>query len=250
MSNYASSSYNQPGPTRRTRGTKRKSNRTFPVAPTYITKKQKGFVRVSGYYGRFSGTNDELKFFDVSHGAFTVPITGIVTNAGSIVNIPQGAGESERVGRKCTIKSIHARGQLTLPSTDSAGQTDDVVRIILYHDRQCNGASTSITSILKNDNWRSYVNLSNKNRFRILATQVVAINTTCGRGDIEPGTLDFGSHTVPFTMNKKVNIPMEISNDTGHISGIRSNNINFMFISSAGRIAADFDTRVRFSDGS
>lgn len=247
MSNYASSSYSTPR--MQTRGTKRKSNRTFPVKPTYITKKQKGFVRVSGFYGRFSGINDELKFHDVSHGAFTPLVTGTVTNAGSIVNIPQGNGESDRIGRKCTIKSVHARGQITIPPTEVADECDDIVRIILYQDRQCNGASTNTTSILKSSNWRSYINLSNKDRFRILATQVIAINCHAGRGNATGGVIDFGSYTIPWTMNKKVNINMEISNDDGSLSGIRSNNINFLFISSAGKAEVDFDTRVRFSDG-
>ncbi len=59
-----------------------------------ITKRQKGFVRTSGFYGRFNGngngSNGELKFHDIDFDDTPVAQNGTIGAAGTLLIIPQG----------------------------------------------------------------------------------------------------------------------------------------------------------------
>ena len=70
-----------------------------------------------GYYGRYKavGLPEEKKFFDgeltstavLSAGAIITPSMNLITT---------GTGESNRIGRKCKVVSLHIKGRLILPS--------------------------------------------------------------------------------------------------------------------------------------
>jgi len=205
---------------------------------------KKGYYRKSGYYGRFSGRAGEDKFFDTAL-TFSVDATGEVPATGQLVLIPQGVTESSRVGRKCTITSIYIKGTLIdIPA--AAATAASVTFIYLVQDTQCNGAAAAITDVFVSNNLnRSFVNLSNSSRFKILKKWVIPMVAQSGVSTALNNSVKYIKYF------KRCSIPIEYSSTTGAITEIRSNNLFLC----AGTDAQSDDKhnfegncRVRFSD--
>ncbi len=205
---------------------------------------RRGRMRISGYYGRFNRTpTSEWKFID------QIIIDALLATGGTIAStsingIAQGTSESERIGRKCAIKSIDWKIALQKASSQNT-TADDVARIILYLDKQANGAAPAILDLLETADFQSHYNLSNSNRFRILMDRTTAVNGFAGSGN---GTAnDSHSRTIIQRYHKRCNIPLEFSSTTGTLTEIRSNNIGVLTISRDGTIGLESVIRVRFS---
>ncbi len=210
----------------------------------------RGYTRTSGYYGRYAPTGGELKFHDVDVDDAVIAQNGVIQNTGTINIIAQGTTESTRVGRKCVIKSILWKYNLGLVTSASL-TIKDTVRMIVYLDRQCNGATAAasgITGILLTDDYQSFLNLANSGRFKILYDKTHALNIVGGGGN---GTAnDSAPYHINRTFYKSCNIPLEFNSTAGALTEIRSNNIGIVTFSKEGSVSVlDSKIRLRFSDG-
>lgn len=207
----------------------------------------RGYVRTAGFYGRFArGTGTELKFLDTKRNTgAAIPTAGQIDTA-SLNVIAQGAGESERVGRKCTLKQINIRGVASLASVTNYNATVDRLRFIVYWDKQTNGATAAVTDILETAEIQSFNNLANKNRFRILCDKTMVVGTTGGAAST--GAYVFAEAKTPFQFYKKLNIPLEFDGATGALTEQRSNNIGVLAISDDGNTLLEYNVRVRYAD--
>ncbi len=202
---------------------------------------RKGYDRTGGFYGRFAKAG-ELKFHDVDLDDAVIAAGANVT--ASINLIGQGVTESTRVGRKCTIKSINWRFNILLPTSATVGR-QETVRIILYLDKQANGATAANTDVLESADYQSFNNLSNKSRFRTLMDrQYELVTDSAGDGT----TNDSGVDVINDTFFKKCNIPIEFDATTGAITEIRSNNIGVILLAKNGTATFESKFRLRFSD--
>lgn len=170
--------------------------------------------------------------------------TGEVPATGQLNLIPQGVTESNRVGRKCVVKSIQLKMQLRYtPGANS----DETAFVYLVLDKQCNGAAAAATDVLTSADFeKAMTNLENSDRFVILKKWAISFNPTAGISG------------APVAMNeiveyyKKVNIPIEYDSTaaTGAIGTIRSNNI--FLLAGAGltddTVAVLGTCRLRFQD--
>ncbi len=207
-----------------------------------------GFTRRTGFYGRFSGPGQELKFHDLDIDDATVAAGGTIQTSGTVCVIPQGVTEKQRVGRKCVVRSINWRFQLTTVEQDGVADplNSDTVRVILYLDKQCNGAAAGVTDILEADDYQSFNNLANKTRFRTLMDRTYTLNVKAGGGN---GTAsDWAATVINDTFFKKVNIPIEYDSTTGAITEIKSNNIGVLLLGLQATTSFDSKMRLRFSD--
>ncbi len=216
-----------------------------------LTKRQRGYVRTTGFYGRFNGAtkSNELKFHDIAVADTTIAQGGVIQNSGSINLIAQGTGESERIGRKCNIRSINWRYLLQIPESTAQASTSDTVRVIMYLDMQANGATTEATGldILETSTFQSFNNLANSGRFRILVDRTHDLNAEAAGGN---GTaIETCRKAVSGTFFKKCNIPLEFSSTTGAITEIRSNNLGVLLVSRSGLALFSSQIRLRFADG-
>ncbi len=215
-----------------------------------LTGNQRGHLRVGGYYGRFAHASNghELKFHDVNLDDAVISATGTVTP--SVNLIAQGVTESERVGRRCTIKSIFWRWECNLPAVDAQALPDngDVVRFIMYVDKQANGAAAAVTDILESADHLSFNNLSNSGRFRTLYDYNMVMNYDTLASD-GAGVVSSAFRTYRGKFYKKCNIPLEFDASTGAITEIRSNNIAVLLISRSGKAVFVSKIRLRFNDG-
>ncbi len=227
-----------------------KAQKTSVAARGAVTGAARGYQRTAGFYGRFTGPMPELKFHDLDVDDASVAANGNIAQA-SCNLIAQGVTESQRIGRKCTIKSIGWRFRTQLLPTAVSNATGTVLRVILYLDKQCNGATATVTGILESDDFQSFNNLANKNRFRTLMDRTYDMNATSGSGRGSTDTLAFGENNCTDSYFAKVNLPIEFDSTTGAITEIRSNNIGVLLVTPDGTLMSfTSKMRLRFSDGS
>ncbi len=189
----------------------------------------------------------EVKFHDFTLTNPIVAATGEVFP--SLNLIAQGATESTRIGRKCTIRSIHWRYQVSLPVQDAVAQpaSADSVRIILYQDRQCNGAAAAKTDILETANFQSFTNLTESGRFILWIDKTISMNYA-GMASDGAGVVSQATKFADFAYNKSCEIPLEFDAGEGVIGEIRSNNLGVLQISKLGIAGFTSKIRLRFTD--
>lgn len=210
-----------------------------------------GYLRVGGYYGRFSGTRAELKFHDLDIDDAVIAQNGNITED-SCLTIAEGNGESDRIGRKLTVKTIQWKftvGMLGIASTANPSSSE-VVRVILYLDKQTNGATAAVADILESDDFQAFRNLANSGRFNILMDKTYTVKLFAAAGDGGAAN-DWSGETKAFTFFKSCSIPIEYDNSatTGVITSMRSNNIGVLLVSRDGGLAIfQSKMRIRYSD--
>ncbi len=210
--------------------------------PRYKYKNRRygrGHLRVSGYYGGVAG--QEKKFHD-GNGLFqTISTTGEIST--SMVLIAQGSGESQRIGRKIKLTSMSIRFTILLPNTATTTDTSDIVRLIVVHDKQANGANAAWLDVFESTGWDSYRNLANLGRFNVMLDKRITIHgSMSGNGTtsrMAQGSIHWGWH-------KKLNMVIEYDSTAGAITEIKSNNLLFMFQSRFGTVDVFEKRRMRF----
>ncbi len=201
------------------------------------------FRRHQAKYTDVSGR--ELKFHDVNLDDAVIATTGTVT--ASINLIAQGTTESERDGRKCTISKINWSYNIVLPELDAVATpaNGDTVRVIMFLDKQANGAAATTADVLETTDYQSFKNLSNSSRFLTMYDKVHTINYRTLASD-GAGVVSSGKVTMNGSFYKQCSIPLEFSAATGAITEIRSNNLGVLLISQEGVAAFDSKIRLRF----
>ncbi len=209
---------------------------------------QKGYERVSGFYGRFKPSfGKELKFFD------TEVSTTLNANwqVGNVVStIGRGTGPNQRIGRNFTIRSIQMRYQLIKP----AGLDQATFRILVILDRQTNGATFNGNAIIVDGDafddttWRGYRNLENISRFEILWDKTIDLNAESH----DNALTTIAPTTISGTYYKKVNIKVEMSGtaEVATLSDIKDNSIHVRQCSSnspADNVLFKYTFRIRFT---
>ncbi len=190
------------------------------------------------------GEDDELKFHDVVLSSPGISSTGTITSA-SLVLIAQGTSESERIGRRITIRQINLRYSTSKNGVATSATTSDTARVIIYVDKQCNGATAIVTDVLEDTTFQSFYNLSNSSRFRFLVDKTYDLNCSSGGGTT---VFSFGENVVNDTYSIVCRIPIEYTGTTTAITEIRSNNVGIITISENATSAFNGVARIRFSD--
>ncbi len=214
--------------------------RSYPLRAR--RRQRKPSVKVMGALG-------EMKFHDLDIDDAVVAVNGTIAQV-SCVTIAEGNGENERIGRKLTIKKIMWRYDLNLPTTVTAANTSDSVRVILYQDRQANGATAAVTGILKSNDFQSFNLLANSKRFIILMDRTHHLNSGAGSGQGTTAALSYAEAREDFTFFKDCSIEIEYDSTAtdGTIGTVRSNNIGVLLLGKSGLINFSSKMRLRYSD--
>lgn len=186
-----------------------------------------------------------MKFKDTVVSDTPIPTTMVIQN---LTVIAEGNGESQRVGRKVTIKSVHIKGVMTLIQATDAANTTDKVFGMLVQDTQTNGAAFTALDLIDTDTVVSFRNLANSQRFKILAKKVWTFRA--GGAAPSGAAFVFSQDQKDVNVNKKCNIVMEYDNSatTGVITSVRSNNLYWVTQSSGGFTNSVLTARIRYSD--
>ncbi len=205
-----------------------------------------GYDRTGGFYGRAGETN----FFDTT---VADNAAGLMSGGGELMStslnlLPEGTTESSRYGRKSVVKSLFIKGVLKLPTTTTPADATDRLRIIVYLDKQCNGAAVTSpsTNILTSATMNSFLNKSNTSRFSILKDVTYSMNGMSG-GPASTTTTNYGPVTKFFKLSfPRLNIPIEFSSTTGAITEIRSNNLGVFVGSETAKATLGYTARLNF----
>ena len=186
---------------------------------------QRGFVRTSGLNAaRFQGEGrgPERKFLDstINHPIdFTAEVFGNSDGVTSLVGAAQGAGDSQRVGRRIIVRSIQVRGTFLAVPTTSANFSGTVY-LYLVQDTQCNGANPATTDIFTGtDMGAAMLNIENTQRFRILKKWVVSFNAMAG---VSAAYNNISRHIEWY---KRCHMPVQFTATTGATTSVASNNL-------------------------
>lgn len=112
-------------------------------------------------FQRASGTAKELGYVDLATANYALDTTGSVTQLNVVA---QGAGVTQRVGKKIIMKSLQARGLL---ANNAAAAANDVAFMIVY-DKRPTGALPAVTDILTSASSAAMNNDTNAGRFSII----------------------------------------------------------------------------------
>lgn len=153
-----------------------------------------------------------------------------------------GARATNRIGSNVSIRSV----ELRLFNTVTAGTgVDQVHRVLLMLDRQCNGAGpTDMTDYLTSADVSGMRNLSNRKRFKCLLDKTFTMNASA-----EPGSLRFRKFYIKFRRPLVVEYNQTNAGDLGDIV------TNLMFVATVASQAAGptagamvGTVRIRFTD--
>ncbi len=139
---------------------------------------------------------------------------------------------------------------ILLPNSAAANECTDTVRVIVYVDKQTNGAAAAVLDLLETADWQSFRNISNVGRFTFLMDKFINMNCQAGSGRGVADTLAFGNANRSMQWHKRLNLLIiyDDSAATGAITTMCCNNIGILTISRAGFSAFGSKVRVRYSD--
>lgn len=213
-----------------------------------IKSNQKGYLRKAGNYKRYE-KNGEMKWHDGSETITGgISATGHITMSGTWIPIAQGTTESERIGRKICVKKIMFSIRMWIPSFAAMTNTSDEIRIVLYQDKQCNGATILTNDLLTATDTQAWRKLVNSGRFKFLYDKTVLLETVAAIAIPSSDVIKTGIVAKMVKGYFDVNIPIEYSSTTGAITEIRSNNIGMMMITTAALIDIALSYRIRYTD--
>lgn len=200
----------------------------------------RGFRGIYGGRGQRRRQRAELKTIDNNAFTSNYDTTGTITLINGVI---QGTDFNQRVGRKFMMKSIYCR----IASANNATMpAPTVLRWLLVYDSQTNATLPAITDILNSVSTLSTNNLSNRDRFTILADQTWVPTTQVSDTAAVVNFADFSKYF------KKGSWEVVNGGTAATVGSIQTGGLYFVTVgdTAAGTAAAVavVTTRVRFVD--
>lgn len=203
-----------------------------------------GATRTAGAYMRSLPGSPEKKFLDTV-GAFAASsATGTIVP--SLNLIPQNTTDNGRLANRVIVRNINVYASIRAVASAVAGIGEDIIRVILYIDKQCNGAAATVATasdgVLETAAYDSFRNMDNVQRFHIIKDKFISLDGLAGAASNSANQMRF------FKMSWKGELPVVFSSTTGAITEIQSNNIGILFISQAGGTNFGYTARVKYTE--
>jgi len=200
-----------------------------------------------GFYGAQSRLKRQLqgimerKLVDTASASYALDTTGSVT---LINGCAQGSDFTNRIGRKYSNVAVQLEG-LALLTAVAAGPLK--YRIMLIYDAQPNGALPAITDVLTASTSRAFMNLNNRDRFKVICD----LNDVLGLTDIGANAAAADTTVKNVSVYKKINLETICDGTTAAIGDIQTGSLLLLTIADlAAGAAGSFRgaVRVRFTD--
>lgn len=134
--------------------------------------KQTNERRSSSSYDRSDSCDSgEFKVVD----AYSTITADTSTSVALLNGIAPGTGLDQRVGRQVTMRSVQLK--YAVNPTTSTNIADQIVRVVLVHDKQPNGTACAATDVLQYATVFAPRNVDNRRRFTILYDRTHYINS-------------------------------------------------------------------------
>lgn len=138
-----------------------KRSRTATMKVMVPRRSQRGFLNQTD-----TGRGPEKKNQDLIQ-TLALPLLSAFSTPALINGIGQGTGSNQRIGRKVLLKAIQMR-YTAQSGVIAGGNVPMQNRIIVFYDKQSNGAAPAITDVVVANSFVSPLNLNNSDRFVIL----------------------------------------------------------------------------------
>lgn len=213
-------------------------------------------MRTGGFVGI------ERKFLDteLTTTALTaawVPLNPTGTGATDTLSIPVvGTGESERIGRKYQIHSLYVQGQFQVPALEAAAAPPGDVRcrVIVYWDKQTNGAEAAATDIMDAGgaiDSLAFRNLQFTSRFKVLYDKTIVIRFPNSVNNGAANVFSHGLRLYDWNFYKKFKVPITVLCDgtTANVTSCTDNNLGLAALCSDVTLGPTiaYSARVRFT---
>jgi len=172
--------------------------------------------------------DEEGKVLDTALSSTVVASTGTVMYS-SVVLIPEGSGDGERVGRAVRVQRGMFRGVIYRP--------EYCMRLIFFVDKQCNGAAVSVTDVLETASVHSFMNMSNADRFDVLYDEY-----HYGEGNAYTGYYE------PVDVRLELNLPVQYTGALASIANLSSVNVGCIAVGYDSSCTLEGNFRVVYSD--
>lgn len=184
----------------------------------------------------------EKKVVDTASASYVCDTTGSIT---AISLSAQGTDYTNRIGRKTTNVAVQLQGSIR--PIDAATNTNKS-RVMIIYDTQPNSALPAITDILTASTSNSFMNLNNRDRFRVLVEE----NVTLGALD-NTATQAFAASPTVHNINiyRKIALDTIWQGTTAAIGSVASGALYLVTIGDqAAGLGGSFQgaVRVRFVD--
>lgn len=168
----------------------------------------------------------------------------------NMLEIPQGTGQNERIGRKIVVKHISIKGTISLLntiSTDYPLYSAQIIRVMFVLDKQANGVVANVGDILEDVGTvgtEAFNRLTNKERFVTLKDWRLPLNVLSVTGGA-PNKV-----TRPIEFHTKCNIPVYYGGTAGTFNELKSNAILAFAIKDTAvtNLSTSLMMRVRYVD--
>lgn len=199
-----------------------------------------GYTRTVGAYKRSLPGSVEKKYLDSDISVNADMTGGVISNGLALV--PQGTTDVTRVGNKIVVKNLGIHMQVYQTDQTTAAYQQGQLRLILFIDKQCNGAVAGVTDILKTASILSFRNMDQVDRFIILKDKVYtsALVTT--------NAAHTSAASKYYKINKNVSFPMHFSSTTGAVTEIKSFNPSVLYITNSSTVRIAAASRAKFID--
>ncbi len=206
--------------------------------------------------GGFLGIERKFADFETQDDAFAT--TWAPMEDGTILSVAgvsQGNSESQRLGRKMSILSIHVKAVVKMAAVEANVnvRTDTRGRIALVLDTQTNAAQLTATDVFddgQTDDVLAFRDLQFTSRYKVLWDRPWILKTQ----QMAQGGIDLFAHSDTFTsvmrFNKLFKKPIEVtynSTTTGVIAAITDNSLHIIGISNSTTALLSYQVRIRFT---
>ncbi len=139
------------------------------------------------------------KFLDTSFDVSSIASAGSLSS--SLCLLPQGTGQSERLGIHVDISTLHLKFVAVKLGGGSNASTAGFVRVLALLDHQCNGAMPAVTDILQTAGYLSFHKVTEYSRFHLLYENTFIVTSMPGASAKAAGDPDLIPIIPEYGMN-------------------------------------------------
>lgn len=236
-------------------------------APAVRRARRRGYYRVPGRTAGALVYSPETKYFDATKAATAFVATAaswagseLDPAANSLFTPTPGSGINNRVGRKVALQKLKIKGLLTFvkESGQTSVSTPPTVRLVLYQDKQTNGAQAQGEEVLQSagtgavaNQLMTFQNLANFGRFRVLKDKVYTFKFPVSANDAAATTISNVMSEIPFKYTIRFRKPVLVhfnAVDGGSISDVVDNSFHLIGMSTDTGTNITYESRCVFTD--
>lgn len=182
--------------------------------------------------------HQDLKWFDVNYAPTAIPATGDVLS--EFMNINDGVSFNERIGSKITPTSLQVKMSI---STDPSRLGPSKVRMLVFWDRQTNGAPPVLlgqdNGVLDNSiigqaplsQIYCPINYLTRDRYHVIFDKVYTFNLQTLAAIVTPDVTEYGVVTKYIRKNFRLGRIVKYDSSAGSIGDLVSNSLHVAFLS-------------------